>query len=259
MHTPAGVGTLWVTWDREGVVSAEAWGPGGEWLLDGLPGLLGAGDDPSDFAPRHAVVARLHHRHGALRLTRTGAVWNEAGPVVLEQRVTTSDAARSWARLVRALGEPAPGPLGLVAPPAPEVAVRHPAWAFHPYGIERRRADTYRRLAARASRLAALESRDPEGARRALRQVDGVGPWTAASLVVLTHGDPDTVVLGDSGLPGIVGWALAGDARAGDDRMLDLLEPFRGHRWRVVRLLFAGGLLPPRRAPRQAHRPIDRW
>jgi hypothetical protein len=32
--------------------------------------------------------------------------------------------------------------------------------------------------------------------------------------------------------------------------MLELLEPYRGHRGRVLRLLLAGGIAAPRRGPR---------
>jgi hypothetical protein len=39
--------------------------------------------------------------------------------------------------------------------------------------------------------------------------------------------------------------------------MLELLEPFRGQRSIVVRLLELSGLAPPRRAPRLAPRRIE--
>jgi hypothetical protein len=39
--------------------------------------------------------------------------------------------------------------------------------------------------------------------------------------------------------------------------MLELLEPYRGHRGRVLRLLMAGGVGPPRRGPRLALRRME--
>ncbi len=54
-------------------------------------------------------------------------------------------------------------------------------------------------------------------------------------------GDADAVPTGDLHLPDEVGWALAGERRADDARMLELLEPFRGHRFRLLRLLLAAG------------------
>ena len=32
-------------------VESRAWGPGAAWMLDGLPDLLGAADDPEGFRP----------------------------------------------------------------------------------------------------------------------------------------------------------------------------------------------------------------
>jgi hypothetical protein len=40
--------------------------------------------------------------------------------------------------------------------------------------------------------------------------------------------------------------------------MLELLEPWRGHRARVVRLLTMSGLAAPKYGPRMSHRSIAR-
>jgi hypothetical protein len=58
---------------------------------------------------------------------------------------------------------------------------------------------------------------------------------------MLALGDGDAVFVGDLHLPHLVTSALAGERRGSDERMLELLEPYRGHRARVVRLLLAGG------------------
>ena len=79
----------------------------------------------------------------------------------------------------------------------------------------------------------------------------GIGPWTAAEVMVRVLGDPDAVSVGDFHLPHLVSWALAGEARGTDERMLELLEPFRGQRARVIRLLELSG------NPRTALRPAD--
>jgi 3-methyladenine DNA glycosylase/8-oxoguanine DNA glycosylase len=73
-----------------------------------------------------------------------------------------------------------------------------------------------------------------------LRAIPGVGPWTSARIAMLALGDPDAVLIGDLHLPHLVSSALAGEPRGSDERMLELLEPYRGHRARVVRLLMAG-------------------
>ena len=89
----------------------------------------------------------------------------------------------------------------------------------------------------------------PEASRR-LQAVPGVGPWTAAEVAQRALGDSDAVSVGDFHLAAAVGWALTG-RRVEDTGMLALLEPWRGHRYRVIRLLELSGLArAPRRGPR---------
>jgi len=83
-----------------------------------------------------------------------------------------------------------------------------------------------------------------------LTQIPGIGPWTASSVAMVALGDPDTVVVGDYGIPSAVAWVLAGERKADDARMLELLEPERPHRARAVRLLAPTGHTPPRHGPR---------
>ena len=71
-------------------------------------------------------------------------------------------------------------------------------------------------------------------------------------------GDPDAVIVGDYHLPNIVAFNLAGEPRATDERMLELLEPYRGQRGRVVQLLGLGGRHAPRRGPGRRLRNISR-
>jgi hypothetical protein len=54
----------------------------------------------------------------------------------------------------------------------------------------------------------------------------------------------------------MVAWALAGEPRADDARMLELLEPYRGQRGRVQRYLEVGRITAPRYGPRMAPRSI---
>ena len=92
----------------------------------------------------------------------------------------------------------------------------------------------------------------PGEAAARLRALPGIGAWTAAEVVGVSHGDPDAVPVGDYHHPHMVAFALAGEERATDERMLELLEPYRGHRNRVLRLLLLSGIGPPRKAPRMA-------
>jgi hypothetical protein len=62
--------------------------------------------------------------------------------------------------------------------------------------------------------------------------------------------------VGDFNIPNLVAWSLAGEPRADDRRMLELLAPYAGHRGRVVRLLGSAGIKPPRFGPRRPIRSI---
>jgi hypothetical protein len=68
--------------------------------------------------------------------------------------------------------------------------------------------------------------------------------------------DPDALSIGHNHNPNKVAWALAGEPRADDARMLELLEPYRGQRGRVQRLLEVGLVSAPRNGPRVAPRRI---
>jgi len=240
-RTPLGLATQRLTPIAPGSVQVEAWGPGAEWLLERAPALCGALDRPETFVPGHSLLEHLRKLHPGIRIGRSENVFETALYVTLEQRVATRDAWHSWRLMVRALGEPAPGPLrGLLAPPAPERIARTPSYAFHAFGVERRRADILRRLAVIARRLEELSALALEAAYARLMAITGIGPWSAARVAMLALGDPDAVFIGDLHLPHLVSSALAGERRGTDERMLELLEPYRGHRARVVRLLLAG-------------------
>ncbi|MGW4446521.1 DNA-3-methyladenine glycosylase family protein [Streptomyces sp. NPDC004682] len=255
-RTPAGPGTLRVS-ARGGEVCGEAWGPGAEWLLDRLPELLGAADDPGVFEPRHRIVALARHRRPGLRLTRTGLVLESLIPSVLEQKVTTDEAYRAWRLLVRRFGEPAPGPAGtgdnpLWVMPAPRAWALIPSWEWHRAGVDDKRASTILRAVRVAARLERTTALPPAEARSLLEVVPGIGPWTSAEVVQRSHGAADEVTVGDLHLPRIVGWALAGDRDADDAVMLRLLEPYasQGQRHRAARLILLSGSVPARRKPK---------
>ncbi|WP_344899475.1 DNA-3-methyladenine glycosylase 2 family protein [Actinomadura meridiana] len=244
--TPVGPGTLRV--ERVGeVVRAAAWGPGAEWLLDGLPELLGSDDEPEGFVARHDVVQEQLRRRPGLRIGRTRRVFEALVPAVMEQKVLSEEAWRAWGYLLRKFGEPAPGAPHMRVPPPPEVWARIPSWEWHRSGLEAVRARTIIGAARVAKRL----EDDPAEAR--LRSLPGIGVWTAAEIRQRAVGDPDAVSVGDYHLPGLVGWALVG-RKVDDAGMLELLEPYAGHRYRVTRLLESSGRRPPRRGPRLAVR-----
>jgi len=286
---PSGAATIRLTPAGPGSLLVEAWGPGAAEALERVPALVGLDDDDSGFdASLHPVVAALARRRPGLRLGRTGSVLEALVPAVLEQRITGSEASRSYRRLVLALAVPAPSPSGSPSEPRSDVPSTEPAsdrrglgalwmpprasdlarlrsWTFPGLGIEPRRGALLVRLGRDADRLEALAASASEvggGGRGAaelaarLRAYPGIGPWTAAEVTLRALGDPDAVSVGDAHLPNLVAWALAGEARATDERMLELLAPWVGHRARVIRLLETSGLAAPRFGPRIAPRDL---
>jgi 3-methyladenine DNA glycosylase/8-oxoguanine DNA glycosylase len=242
---------------RGGSVAAEAWGPGADHALALAPGLIGAHDTAEGFEPHHPVIADLWRRNRGLRLTATGSLMRCLIPAMFEQKVTGLEARRAWRGLLRAVGEPAPGPhTELLLPPDPARVAELPSFAFHRFGVPGRRAEMIRGTCARASRIEDLASLPADQVRTTLEMFPGIGPWTSAEVTRLALADADAVSVGDYHLPNLVAWMLAGEPRGTDERMLELLEPYRGQRGRVQRLLEAGGVTAPKFGPRTEVRSI---
>jgi 3-methyladenine DNA glycosylase/8-oxoguanine DNA glycosylase len=89
-------------------------------------------------------------------------------------------------------------------------------------------------------------------------QLPGIGVWTAAVAVGVSHGDADALPIGDFHVKNTVAWALTGSPRGTDDDMLVTLAPYEGHRWQVVRLLEKQGLGAPKFAPKRRVLDISR-
>lgn len=239
-------------------IEAHAWGPGADWLLERAPAWCGALDDPGGFDPPAGLVRDLHRRLTGLRIPTTGLVAERLIPVVLEQKVTGPEARRAYRRLAIELGEPAPGPGDLTLPPDPERVASLPYERFHPFGVERKRAEVLRSVCARAAWLDEAAGLPLEEANARIGSLRGIGPWTVAEVARLALGDADAVSVGDYHVPNVVAWALAREPRGTDERMLELLEPFRPHRGRAQRLLMAAHIRPPAYGPRLRPSAIER-
>jgi len=240
----------------DSTVRVRAWGPGAAWTIAHASDLLGLGDEPAAFKPHHPLLDQLARRYRGVRFARTEAVLEALVPAVVAQKITGDEARRVYRALLKAHGEDAPGPLGLRLAPLPERLAALPYYAFHPLGLERRRAELLSRLGGSARQLESLSQLDPAEAGARLQVIPGIGPWTAAEVGRAAFGDPDAVSVGDYHLPSLVCWALARERDGTDARMLELLEPWRGQRGRVVRWLELAGLGPARRGPRMPSRSI---
>jgi 3-methyladenine DNA glycosylase/8-oxoguanine DNA glycosylase len=240
-------------------IVGTAWGAGASWALDTLPHLLGAGDDDGGFQPRpeHVrLVAAWRARRG-WRVPRSGAVFEALAAAALEQVVTGLEARRAWRLLVTRYGTPAPGPAGsetgpaagMRVPPSAAEWASIPSWEWLKAGVEERR----RRVVVVAARSAGALERTldlpSERVEPALRSLPGVGVWTAAEVRQRAHGDPDAFSWADYHVSRNVSWALTGRV-LDDDGCAEVIDCYRGHRYRVQRLLELAGVARPRRGPR---------
>lgn len=252
MRTPAGVATLAIRIERSRIRGA-AWGPGAGWALDQLPRLCGGADDPAGFdASRHPLIAAAHHRNPGLRLGRTDLVFDALAGAIFEQKVTGLQAFGAWRAILTWFGERVPGPTPrpMFAPPADWTTI--PSWGWHRAGLEppqSRTLVTAARRRASIERAAAASAPDGDALDRIFTSFPGIGLWTSAETRIRAFGDPDAVSVGDFHVAHEVGYALTG-SRTDDDGMLELLEPWRGHRQRVIRLIGLSGAREARRGPR---------
>lgn len=257
IRTPEGPATL-VAWSRPtlGEVHAEAWGPGAAWILDAVPGLLGADDDPAGFDPQHPVLAELFRRYGALRLGRSGLVMESLVPAIIEQKVTGQEAFAGFRMLVHRFGERAPGAGAdrrLWVQPAPATVRTVPSWEWLRMHVDHARSRTVVTATRVADALERTTTVDHEEAARRLTSIPGIGRWTAAETLQRSHGDPDSVSFGDYHVAKDIGWALTGEP-FDDDQLEEFLEPYRPHRGRVQLLVAVAGLRRPRHGARMAPR-----
>jgi 3-methyladenine DNA glycosylase/8-oxoguanine DNA glycosylase len=252
-RTSRGPATLLVRRTRADLVG-EAWGAGADSLLARLDGIGGLNDDPASFHTSHPVVGELHRRNPGLRVASSGRVFDELIVAIAGQKVTGAEAARSLAGLRRIFSEPAPGPNpALTLPPDPGRMANAAYWEFHEIHLEKRRADVIRRVSKKALEVDGLAVGDSGRAAAALKAFPGIGEWTVAETLIRSHGDADQLSVGDYHLKNLVVHHLAGRPRGTDDEMVELLDEFRPHRGRVVRLLHKLGHAPkygPRIAPR---------
>lgn len=249
-RTPLGPVTLAAWHKAGGPVEVAIYGPGAEWVEARLRVILGVDDPATTFTPKHPRlaphVATLH----ATRLGRAVSLSEWHAVVIMQQRVTFAEAAASYRRVCARVAEPAPGPLGLLLPPAPAhwAALHQPE--ARALGLDTGRWEALQHAARFARSLdAAADDVRAEVAREAVQALlgrcPGTGPWTRGLVLGLGLGDADAVVPGDVHLPHDVAAFFHDRPHGSDEAMLAELDPFRPHRFRVVRLILSLGRRKP--------------
>jgi 3-methyladenine DNA glycosylase/8-oxoguanine DNA glycosylase len=228
------------TSDAPGRLEVRTYGDYAEELAQETASGLCQEDGYAQFSTLDTGMQRLHRLLPGLRVIRVPWLYDMTCSAILQQRVRTVDAMREWRKISYRYG--APAPLGLRAFPAAEVLAVVPQFALESIGIDAKRAKTLLRFAREMRFVSLKPGMDFEQLRQMLLRVSGIGPWTTETVLGYGAGDTDAVIPGDLHLPRVVCYALAGEEDGTDERMMELLEPFRGHRFRIIRLITSAGI-----------------
>lgn len=226
--------------DAEQGLLVRAFGEHAEELALETAAGLQQEDGYTQFATEDAGIQRLHRLLPGLRVIRVPWLYDMTCSAILQQRVRTVDAMREWRRITWRYGSPAP--LGLRAFPPAGVLAQVPQFALESIGIDAKRAKALLRFAREMQFVSLKPGMDFAQLRQILLRVAGIGPWTTETVLGYGAGDVDAAIPGDLHLPRILCYALAGEEDGTDERMMELLEPFRGHRFRIIRLITSAGI-----------------
>ncbi|WP_295823571.1 Ada metal-binding domain-containing protein [uncultured Deinococcus sp.] len=208
----------------------------------------------ADWLALHGLTVRALGLHGAARPVPLvpdlfdGLIW-----AVVGQQVTFRQACGVRRELVRHYGVPVGD--GLIVPPTPQaVAALTPA-DLGRLGLTGARAALLHRLAGRIVRgelnLAVLARGTVGAARRTLRAVPGIGPWTAEYVLLRVLGFPDIVPDGDAALAAALRRRYDLPGRPTPAEIHTLLLPCTPYRSHAVLRLWHG--LTPHLAPYGDH------
>lgn len=229
-------------------LNVQLHGDGSRWIQPHLPDCFALHDDTSTFQP-DGRLRKLAADFPGIHLPRLPVVFHRLLQIVLQQLVRWEDAAATWRSMTRQFGNPAPGQRNLTMGPAPATLTKVGYYDLVACGALPRQARVILRLAADFNRIQRSADHSVERLTACLRSTRGIGPWTIQYLLGSALGDPDAVLTGDYALPHAVSWFFQRQPRGTDEVMLQLLEPYRGHRFRVQKLLMLSGISAPRRGP----------
>ena len=251
---PSGPVTAAVT-HQATTLHLELWGNGADELVSQIGDQLGIsmpllGEEAAEL-PRQLMRLKA----AGLRRTQRGSnrTVETLVPIVLQQLVTWREAAASWRSLLMEYGSKAPGPHELRCPPSLDTLAHLSLPDYRRLGVAAKRAKT---IQAVCGAMIRYQDSPLEKQQRAILSVPGIGPWTTEFYKGLELGDPDAVPTGDYHLPSTVAWALKAQRQATDMEMLELLQPFRGFRFDILRLIMGANISVPRRNPRMPQRRV---
>lgn len=263
LHTPAGPAGVKVHHESD-ELQVTSFGEGGEWLIPHLPNMFGVNYQPPTIdAP--SKLARIGKEYEGMRIVQLPAISMRLVQIILQQLVSFRDACHSWRKLVHKYGTPVPEEPDLFYPPSPDVFKKLVSHQLIECGTLPRLGQTVVECMKRAGRIEKQwnvgtddDQETGDAANRTcelLEKLPGIGPWTVGFLRGAGLGDADAAIPGDYSHPSQVAYLFGASeeqARQADDaKMLELLEPYRPHRFYVLSLIIKGSSRLPRRGPKR--------
>jgi DNA-3-methyladenine glycosylase II len=213
----------------------QAAGMGARHAMEQCARMLGTNVDLRQWTRRAAVipwVERLARALRGLKPPRYPTLWEACAHAIVFQQISIVAAAAIMRRLVMSLSEAVTvGELTLRTFPTPASLLRANDGTLREAGLSANKAGHLRAIAAALERGDVTEEeieRLPtlQAAER-LVHLRGIGPWSAAVVLLRGFGRLDTFPLRDSGVARTAA-LLSGDPSVDLDAVLDALGPTRG-------------------------------
>ena len=199
--------------------------------------MLGADRDLADFERSAATIpwlVPLVTRMRGVKPPRYPTLWEACANAIVFQQLSLRAASAIMRRLIVALGRPVPtdhAPLPLYLFPAPESLQHASDDLLRAAGLSLNKIAALRHVAqAIASNTldaTTLERCTTADAAAMLRQIKGVGPWTAAVILLRGLGRLDVFPANDTSVAANIA-LVAGSVPFDAQRVLDVLGPQRG-------------------------------
>lgn len=200
-------------------------------LVERISTMLGVGANLSEWYERVAGVpwlAALSARFAGIRPPRYASLWEACSHAIVFQQISIHAAASIMRRFVERLGERR---ARATAFPAPRSLLQASDERLAGVGLSANKLVHLRSVAEAIARGDVTETQierlsTPEAAER-LVGIRGIGPWSAAVVLLRGFGRLDTFPMRDSGVARTI-VALSGDPRVDLDALLERLGPVRG-------------------------------
>jgi DNA-3-methyladenine glycosylase II len=226
---------LCVTQHDAGALRVQASGMTAERAMALCARMLGANVDLRQWSRRAAAipwVGRLARALRGLKPPRYPTLWEACAHAIVFQQISIVAAASIMQRVVTSLSEPVMvGELALRPFPTPAALLRAHDRTLRAAGLSANKAAHLRAIATAIDHSDVTEEevdRLPTSqAAERLEHLRGIGPWSAAVVLLRGFGRLDTFPLRDSGVARTAA-LLSGDPTVELDTVLDVLGPTRG-------------------------------